>query len=255
MGIGIIPLVSTIVSIMFAITVLDQFFARRKPFQLLWAIGFMIYGVSAFTEFYTETYGLNVIMFRLWFFFGAILVAAYLGQGTVYLLLPRHVANILMIILGVFSVYALFRMFSVNITLGAAAHLTDKITVPFDITAITTVLSVYGTTALVGGALYSAWVFWRKKTYSYRVLSNILIAVGALLPAIGGSLLKLGTTRGWQFYSLELSGVLIIFVGFIRTREVFGLYRFPLIHGFKKVEIKPSEKFKKEPEQQINETR
>jgi hypothetical protein len=29
-----------------------------------------------------------------------------------------------------------------------------------------------------------------------------------------------------------LSGVIIIFVGFLRTREFFGFFRFPLIQGF-----------------------
>jgi hypothetical protein len=32
-------------------------------------------------------------------------------------------------------------------------------------------------------------------------------------------------------------GIIIMFAGFLRTKEVFGLYRFPLIHGFRKVEI------------------
>jgi len=36
-------------------------------------------------------------------------------------------------------------------------------------------------------------------------------------------------------YIFELLGVIIIFVGFLRSREIFGLYRFPLIHGFRKV--------------------
>jgi len=97
-------------------------------------------------------------------------------------------------------------------------------------------LNVYGTVALVGGALYSAWVFWRKRILPHRVVSNILIALGALLPAIAGSLLKLGTARGAPFYVLELGGAIIIFVGFLRTKEVFGLYRFPLVHGFNRVE-------------------
>jgi hypothetical protein len=33
-----------------------------------------------------------------------------------------------------------------------------------------------------------------------------------------------------------------MFIGFLRTKEVFGLYRFPLIHGFKKVEDAKTEK-------------
>ena len=232
MGIGTIPLISAIVSFVLDITVLDQYFARRQPFQLLWTIGLFMYGISAFTEFYTATYGLHLIMFRLWYLFGAICVAAFLGQGTVYLLVKRSTAQILMAIVVVISVFSAFRLFTTSINLGTATRLTDKIIVPTDVGILTGIMNVYGTVTLVGGALYSAWVFWRKRILSYRVLSNVLIALGALLPAIGGSLLRLGTARGALFYELELSGVIIIFIGFLRTKEVFGFFRFPLIHGF-----------------------
>ena len=235
MGIGIIPLISTIVSFIFALTVLDQYFARRQPFQFLWTIGLFMYGISAFTEFYTETYGLHLIMFRLWYLFGAICVAAFLGQGTVYLLAKRRTAHILMAILVVLSIYGAVRLFSTNIDLGTATRLTDKIVVPTDIGVLTGLMNIYGTVTLIGGALYSAWIFWRKRILPHRVVSNVLIAVGALLPAIGGSLLRLGTARGVPFYILELAGVIIIFIGFLRTREVFGFFRFPLIHGFARV--------------------
>jgi hypothetical protein len=232
MGIGTIPLISAIVSFVFGITVLDQYFARRQPFQLLWTIGLFMYGISAFTEFYTETYGLHLIMFQLWYLFGAICVAAFLGQGTVYLLAKRRTAHILMAIGVVISVYSAFILFTTSIDLGTATRLTDKIIVPTDVGVLTGVMNVYGTVTLVGGALFSAWIFWRRHILPHRVQSNVLIAIGALLPAIGGSLLRLGTARGAPFYILELSGVIIIFIGFLRTKEVFGFFRFPLIHGF-----------------------
>jgi hypothetical protein len=121
------------------------------------------------------------------------------------------------------------------IDLGTATRLTDKIIVPTDVGVLTGLMNVYGTVTLVGGALYSAWVFWRKHILPHRVQSNVLIALGALLPAIGGSLLKLGAAHGATFYILELSGVIIIFIGFLRTKEVFGFFRFPLIHGFRPI--------------------
>ena len=219
MGIGTIPLISAIVSFVFGITVLDQYFARRQPFQLLWTIGLFMYGISAFTEFYTETYGLHLIMFQLWYLFGAICVAAFLGQGTVYLLAKRRTAHILMAIVVVISVYSAFRLFTTSIDLGTATRLTDKIIVPTDVGVLTGVMNVYGTVTLVGGALFSAWIFWRRHILPHRVQSNVLIAIGALLPAIGSSLLRLGTARGAPFYILELSGVIIIFIGFLRTRK------------------------------------
>src|SRR4030042_2112710 len=66
-----IPLVTCIVSFIFAITVLDQYFARRKPYQLLWAIGLFMYSVAAFTEFYTGVWGVTGIILRLWYLIGA----------------------------------------------------------------------------------------------------------------------------------------------------------------------------------------
>ncbi len=41
--------------------------------------------------------------FRLWYLFGAILVAAWLGQGTVYLLARRRIAYRCMAVLAVAS--------------------------------------------------------------------------------------------------------------------------------------------------------
>ena len=70
----------------------------------------------------------------------------------------------------------------------------------------------------------------------HRVVSNILIAAGAMLPAFGGILIRFGGTPQ-LFYLFELLGIIIIFIGFLRSREVFGVYRFPLIHGFGKVSV------------------
>jgi len=63
--IAYIPLLSSIVSLIFAITVLDQYFARRKPYQLIWAIGLFTYGLSTATEFWTNMWGLNDTVYRL----------------------------------------------------------------------------------------------------------------------------------------------------------------------------------------------
>ncbi len=84
MSIAIVPLISCIVSLVFAVTVLDQYFARRKPYQLLWSIGLFMYFVGTGTEFWSGTWELNETIYRLWYLFGAIFVAAYLGMGTIY---------------------------------------------------------------------------------------------------------------------------------------------------------------------------
>ncbi len=229
----VLPLVSSIVGLIFAVTVLDQFLARRKPFQLIWAIGLFMFFISIGSVFWMEAWGLNEIAYRLWYLFGAVLVAAYLGMGTLYLLARRRAAHIIMVILLVASIYAAFRVFSVSIDLNTLEGL-SRDTIPQGMRNMY-YFNIFGTLALVGGALYSAWVFWRRRVMPHRVVSNILIAVGAILPALGGTLARFGVSSSTSHALLILLGVVIIFIGFLRGREVFGFYRFPLIHGFKKV--------------------
>ncbi len=234
-NITVIPLVSGIVSAIFAIAVLDQFFARRKPYQLIWAIGLFMYSISTMTEFWTGAWGLNQTVYRLWYLFGAILVAAYLGMGTLYLLARPRVSHTIMIVLLVASAYAAFKVFSVSLDLSSLHQLSGE-AMPDGVRLMTPFFNTFGTIALVGGAIYSAVVYRRHRIMPHRVTSNILIAVGAMLPAIGGTLMRLGWSLT-AFYSLELAGIIIIFIGFLRSREIFGLHRFPLVHGFRKVPI------------------
>ncbi len=236
MSLGFVPILSCIISLIFAITVLDQFFARRKPYQLVWSIGLFMYAVSTMTEFWTQTWGLNEVIYRLWYLFGAIFVAAYLGMGTLYLLGKRRTSHIVMGILGLVSVYAAIRVLTVSIDISGLQSLTGA-AMPQNIRLITPIFNTFGTVLLVGGALYSAWIFWRRRVLPNRVISNVLIALGALLPALGGGLIRFGGELN-LFYLLEFLGIIIIFLGFLKTREVFGFYRFPLIHGFKKAGLR-----------------
>src|ERR671919_2069987 len=82
----ILPLGSTILSFVFAAMVADQWLRRRQPFQLVWTIGLLWYGISAGTEFWGSAFGWNEPLYRTWYLIGAFGVAAYLGLGTVFLL-------------------------------------------------------------------------------------------------------------------------------------------------------------------------
>jgi len=195
-----------------------------------------MYSVAAFTEFYAGVYEITDLIFRLWYLVGAILVAAYMGMGTLYLLMRRRNAHIVMAILGMASIYAIIRVLTVDIDITNLTKLTGIGVMPTDVRYILLpVFNAFGTFALVGGALYSAYIFWRKRILPHRVSSNIFIAVGALLPALGGT--HQTYVGGLNIlFICELAGVIVMFIGFLRTKEVFGLYRFPLVHGFKKIE-------------------
>jgi len=81
-----LPLGSSVLSFIFAILLIDQWRERRRPYQLIWAIGMTWYGVSAGTEFLGGFAGWSEPLYRAWYLVGAVWVAAWLGLGTVYLL-------------------------------------------------------------------------------------------------------------------------------------------------------------------------
>jgi len=82
----VLPLLSTLLSFAFAALVADQWLRRRQPYQLVWTLGLVWYGIGAGTELLGGAFGWNVVLYRAWYLFGAFGVAAYLGLGTVFLL-------------------------------------------------------------------------------------------------------------------------------------------------------------------------
>jgi len=82
----VLPLGSSVLSFAFAAMVFDQWWQRRRAFQLVWAIGLLWYGISAGCEFIGGAFGWSEPLYRAWYLIGAFFVAAYLGAGTIYLL-------------------------------------------------------------------------------------------------------------------------------------------------------------------------
>ncbi|MCF6277390.1 MAG: hypothetical protein L3J16_01385 [Anaerolineales bacterium] len=217
-----IPLISSIISFIFAFFVFKRYAERKRAHLLLWGIGTVFYGIGGFCEFYYGAFGWNELIFRLWYLFGAILVAAWLGQGTVYLLADRKWANTLMVILVLTSLYAVFKVFGAqldpSLMIGeghTGAELSGHAIITNGVRILTPFFNIYGTVTLVGGAAYSAWIFWRKRVLLHRTIGNILIATGALLPAFGGIFSRLQFSGA--LYLGEFFGVILLFLGFMRA--------------------------------------
>jgi hypothetical protein len=81
-----LPLLSALLSLVFAAMVFDQWLQRRHSFQLVWSIGLVFYGIATGCEFLGGAFGWNPGLYRTWYLVGAFLVPAYLGAGTLYLL-------------------------------------------------------------------------------------------------------------------------------------------------------------------------
>ena len=221
-----ISILSTIISFIFAAAVLHRYRIKRTNHLLFWGIGLVFYGLGTLTE-VILAFTFSEWVIKLWYLSGAMLTAAWLGQGTVYLLVrKRGVARSLAVVLVILSLISLGLMIAAPITPEAvsydvsqlaSAQYKDILVRNGATIGLTILLNVYGTIALVGGAIYSAYLFWRKKVLAKRMVGNILIAAGALMPAMAGTFVKAGLVD-WLYVS-ELIWVILMYAGFLLAME------------------------------------
>jgi hypothetical protein len=214
-----LPFVSTAITLIFAFAVLNRWRHGRRPHSLLWGIGLLLYAGGTFAEAYLAV-AWSAFVLRLWYLCGAMLTAAWLGQGTLHLLVRKpRVAGALSLALLAVSLLAAALVFTAPVD-AAAFQMGVPISTQYrgllargGLTVLLTVLlNLYGSVGLIGGAIYSAWLFWRKRVLFNRMLGNVVIAAGALMPASAGTFIKLGW--GDWLYASELAGAALMFLGF-----------------------------------------
>ena len=217
----ILPVFSTLITLAFTVAVFNRYQKRGGTHLLIWGIGLVFYGLGTSMEVLLGI-TFNALALKLWYLSGAMLTAAWLGQGTINLLVRRRgAATVMNIFLVLVSLAALGLILAAPIQNAAGFHPALPVSAQYkDILgrggatiALTILLNTYGTFTLIGGALYSAFLFWRKKVLFNRMVGNILIAGGAILPALGGSLLKAGLPD-WLYLS-EFLGVILMYAGFV----------------------------------------
>lgn len=168
----ILPLGSSILSLVFAGLVLDQWWQRRHAFQLVWAIGLLWYGISAGTEFLGGAFGWSEGLYRAWYLIGAFFVAAYLGAGTVYLLAKTR-----------FGYFA-----AASIALGGLFSLAATTKYPGSSTGGTIALAV----ALVAAVALAATTAFRRDlqghvAMAFLVASSVVVATLVIAAHLSGS--------------------------------------------------------------------
>jgi hypothetical protein len=83
---ALLPTLTSLLALVFAIALFDQWRERRHGFQLIWAIGMLFYGVASGCEAVAATSGWNEALYRTWYLTGAVWTAGWLGLGTAFLL-------------------------------------------------------------------------------------------------------------------------------------------------------------------------
>lgn len=212
-----LPIVTTVVSVIFLVLLLRRAKARNWPGHLnWWAIGVFFYGVGTAFESTITLSGNSAELTRWWYWAGAILGGYPLATGSVYLLFKdRRIAHALT---GLSMTVVIVASVAIFMT-----PLRPEFVDPFRpsgrvlewqwIRALTPIINIYAVIFLIGGAAHSCVRFILAGDQPKRAAGTALIAFGALLPGIGGTLTKTHDLPE-ALYIGELAGILFIWLGY-----------------------------------------
>lgn len=212
------PIIATIIALVCAARIGWDAWHRPRPERAVWAIAFAVFAVAAGSEVIGSLLGWTATLARVYYLAGAVLVVGLLALGELYLLFPRRMPaltpGIALLVVAVAATTVWSAPVNVQAlqTQGWAAI--EKS--PFLI-ALAATINAVGTLVLVGGALYSAWNMRSVDGSRQRLVGCVLIALGALMVATGGTLTRFGQ-REYLYVAMSV-GVSTIFAGILLTRS------------------------------------
>jgi len=168
------------------------------------------------------TSNIGVALFRLYYIFGAALVPAWLGLGSIALVASARVTRICLIVLVALSLLAVVLISTATINLsklsGIAGTPGTGIIEPGAWLITIIILNTLGVLAVVGVALYSGWKLIRRQSSVAGIQTinllwaNVLILVGDLLNAAAGSLARFFGLQS-SFWIIQAFGWTVFFAG------------------------------------------
>ncbi|CAG0956609.1 hypothetical protein ANAEL_00378 [Anaerolineales bacterium] len=210
-----IPILTTLISFAFTAALYKHWRYKPEAKHLMWwTIGTLCFGIGTLTESINVLFGWSVWNMKAWYISGALLGAFPLAQGTVYLLTKRKFADVTTWFFIVYITVAAIAiaLAPVDMSIVDPTRLTGKVMTWGWARLFSILPNTYSLIFLVGGAAWSAIQYARKRGSGNRVLGNWLIAIGGLLPGIGGSFTRMGYVE--VLFVTEFIGILLIWAGY-----------------------------------------
>ncbi len=209
-----IPIVTTMFSVYFTREIFNHYKRRKTGYLLWWTIGVITFGLGTLSESINVLFGWNPVNLKYWYIVGALLGGFPLAQGSVYLLMNRKFANLttyfFVTLILVASVSVILT--PISIPTGFDYKLTGTVFEWKWVRYFSPLINLYSFVFLVGGAIYSAVKYYRMIDKQARFKGNVFIAIGGLLPGIGGSMTRMGHVN--VLFVTELIGLVLIYTGY-----------------------------------------
>ena len=218
--------VNVVVTGLFAGAVLRQYARRKRPSQLYWSIALIMAFLATLAYVLMVIVGptssIGVALFRIYYIFGAALVPAWLGLGSIALVASPRITRICLIILCALSLLAIVLISTATINMSKLSQIAGTpgtgILEPGAWLVTIIILNTLGVLAVVGVALYSGWKLIRRQSSVAGIQTinllwaNVLILAGDLLNAAAGSLARFFGLQS-SFWVIQAFGWTVFFAG------------------------------------------
>lgn len=213
------PLSAALISLACAAIAWQRYWQRRRAHELAWSIAFALFALGAFAEVVGDLNGWSPLLARLYYVSGAVLTVGFLGLGSLSLLLGQRLARWLpacMLALGALGVAFVFNTPVDPAKLDRGWQALEVRGTPT--LWLTIAINTIGTVIVVGGALYSVVLGWRRGMPRHRAFGLIAIAAGTLLVASGGTLVRAFGNHAYLYVTMA-PGVAIILLGYVQANR------------------------------------
>ncbi len=219
-------IINIVITGLFAGVVLRQYIRRRRNSQLYWSIALIMAFLATlayvFMVIVGPTTSIGIVLFRIYYIFGAALVPAWLGLGSIALVASPRITRICLVVLSIMSILAIVLISTATINMPKLSQVAGTpgtgILEPGAWLVMIIILNTLGVLAVVGVALYSGWKLIRRQSSVAGIQTinllwaNVLILVGDLLNAAAGSLARFFGLQS-SFWIIQAFGWTVFFAG------------------------------------------
>lgn len=230
-------IINVLVVAIFTGTILRQYVRRRRESQLYWTLALlMAFGATlAYILMVVSgpTSQMGIFYFRLYYTLGAALTPAWLGLGSLALVLGKRLVRTCCFLLTGASMLALVTISEARINLAVLDKVAGSpgtgVLEPGPWLVALIILNTLGVVALAGVAIYSGWQLLRRRASvagfaPWNLLwANMLILAGSLLNGAAGTLARVFGLSS-SFWLVMALGWIVFYLGVLLTskRKVSG---------------------------------
>ena len=228
----VFAIINVIVVAIFAGTILRQYLRRRRESQLYWALALLMAFIATLAYILmvagTPDSQMGQFYFRLYYTLGAALTPAWLGLGSLALVLGKRVVRTICFLLCGASLLAVVAISEATINTAALSKVAGTpgtgVLEPGLWLPVLIVLNTLGVIFLAGVAIYSGWQLVRRRSSvagfqpGNLLWANVLILAGALFNAAAGSLARAFGLSG-SFWLIMALGWIIFYCGVLLTSK------------------------------------